>query len=174
MSLVALLRDASHAGTMMIALKKIGPKKVAIRNHFERTLSRYSRLMIAQSLAMSAHPFLDSSRADLLQEDLVQRRLDHLESLHRRARIDNPLEQRLRIGAWRHLDLEKTVRVIGAPNQRVVAQNGRYPRCPVSLESERDVPLAVFLLHVSDIAVEHFLAARDDAHRIAEPLGVVH
>src|SRR5438270_14037438 len=107
---------------MMIALKKIGPKKVAIRNHFERTRSRYSRLMIAHSLAMSARPVLDSSRADLLQENLVQRGLDHLESLHRRAGIDNPSEQRLRIGAGRHLGLEKAVRVVGALNHGADSQ----------------------------------------------------
>ena len=63
---------AIHAGTMMIALKKMGPKKVAIRNHFDRTRSRYSRLMITQSLAMSGHPLFDAARTDFLQEDLVQ------------------------------------------------------------------------------------------------------
>src|SRR6267143_3051816 len=59
MSLVALLRDESQAGTMMIALTKIGPNRVAITNHLERTRSTYSRLMIAQSLAMSRHSLLD-------------------------------------------------------------------------------------------------------------------
>jgi hypothetical protein len=72
MSLVALLRDASHAGTMMIALKKIGPKNVAIRNHFDRTRSRYSRLMIAQSLAIASHSLFNATRTDFLEEDLVE------------------------------------------------------------------------------------------------------
>ena len=72
MSLVALLRDESQAGTMMIALKKIGPKSVAMTNHLERTRYTYSRLMIAQSLAMSRHSLFDSGGANLLQEDLME------------------------------------------------------------------------------------------------------
>src|SRR4029079_10549453 len=117
MSVVALLRYASQAGTMMMALKKTGPKNVAIKNHFDRTRSRYSRLMIAQSLAISGHPLFYDSCADLLQEDLVQRRLDHLEALHRSARLHDSSQQRLRIGAGRELDLEEAVRVIGALHQ---------------------------------------------------------
>src|SRR6476469_7522522 len=109
MSVVVLLREASQAGTMMIALKKIGPKNVAIRNHFDRTRSRYSRLMTAQSLAMSAHSFFNASRSHLLQEDLVQRRLDHLETLHSNTRLDDSTQQRLQVCARRELDLEKTV-----------------------------------------------------------------
>ncbi len=67
---------------MMIAAKKTGPRKVAIRNHFDRTRSRYSRLMIVQSLAMSTHPRFDvcpcgcftgrAGAAHLLEKDLVQ------------------------------------------------------------------------------------------------------
>ena len=64
--------------------KKSGPSSVPMRNHFERTRSRYSRLMTAQSLAMSAHPLLDARGADLLEEDLVQRGLHELEALHAR------------------------------------------------------------------------------------------
>src|SRR3954464_7207483 len=114
MSLVALLRDASHAGTMMMALKKIGPKKVAIRNHFDRTRSRYSRLMIAQSLPISAHPLLYAARSDLLQKDLVKRWLDHLEPLDRRARFYNTTQKGLRICSGRHLDLEKAIGIVRA------------------------------------------------------------
>src|SRR4051812_10905554 len=128
MSFVALLRDASHAGTMMIALKKIGPKKVAMRNHFDRTRSRYSRLMTAQSLAMSTHPLLDACgpgactrRADassnFLRKDLMQRRLDHLESLYRRAGGDDALEQCLWIRPRCQLDLEEAVGIVGALNE---------------------------------------------------------
>src|SRR6476646_7151756 len=102
---------------MMIALKKIGPKKVAIRNHFDRTRSRYSRLTIAQSLPMSAHSLLNAARSDFLQEDLMERWLDHLESLHRSAGFDYSPEQRLRVGARRHLDLEESVRIISALHQ---------------------------------------------------------
>src|SRR2546423_13250561 len=125
MSVVALLRDASHAGTMMMALQKIGPKNVAIRNHFDRTRSRYSRLITAQSLAMSTHPLLDApcpraragragTRADFLQEYLMQRRLNHLEPLYRDAGFDNSSEQRLWVGARRQLDLEKAIGIVSA------------------------------------------------------------
>src|SRR3954469_8122315 len=107
---------------MMIALKKTGPKNVAIRNHFDRTRSRYSRLMIAQSLAIASPSPFDTGGADFLQEDLVQRWLDHLESLNRRARVDDATQQRLRVGARNELDLEEAVRIVGALDQRVVAQ----------------------------------------------------
>src|SRR5256885_16024438 len=114
MSVVALLRDASHAGTMMMALKKIGPKNVAIRNHFDRTRSRYSRLITAQSLAMSTHPLFDAGCANFLQEYLMQRRLNHLEPLYRNAGFDNSPEQRLWVGARRQLDLEKAIGIVRA------------------------------------------------------------
>src|SRR5690242_8974227 len=114
MSVVALLRDASQAGTMMMALKKIGPKNVAIRNHFDRTRSRYSRLMTAQSLAMSTHSLFNAGGTDLLQEDLMQRRLDHLEPLHRNSRFHDASEQRLRVRARRQLDLEEAIGIIRA------------------------------------------------------------
>src|SRR3954469_17244516 len=157
---------------MMMALKKIGPKKVAIRNHFDRTRSRYSRLMIAQSLAMSAHPLFDLGPCDalvgrsvcahLLQEDLMQRRLDHLESLYRCARLDNAAQQHLRVGAGRHLDLEETVRVVGALDQSLVPQDRRHSGHAVALERECDVSLPVLFLDVGDRAVENLLATRDD------------
>src|SRR5450756_551668 len=86
---------------MMMALKKIGPKNVAIRNHLDRTRSRYSLLMIAQSLAMSGHSLFDAGGTDFLKENLMQRRLDHLESLHCGARFDDPAEQRLWISPRR-------------------------------------------------------------------------
>src|SRR5690242_15754485 len=117
MSLVALLREASHAGTMMIALKKIGPKNVAIRNHFDRTRSTYSRLMTAQSLAMSAHSLFDAGGADFLQEDLMQRWLNELEALNLRARLHDLSQQRLRIRAGRQLDLEEPIGIISAPDE---------------------------------------------------------
>src|SRR2546423_7643676 len=117
MSVVALLRDASHAGTMIMALKKIGPKNVAIRNHFDRTRSRYSRLMTAQSLPMATHPLFDAGGADFLQEDLMQRRLDQLEPLHGDTRFHDPPEQCLRVGAWRKLDLEEPIGIIRASDE---------------------------------------------------------
>src|SRR3954464_10793454 len=174
MSLVALLRDASHAGTMMMALKKIGPKNVAIRNHFDRTRSRYSRLMTAQSLAMSGHSLFDARGADLFKKNLMKRRLDHLESLHRCARLDNPSKQYLRICAVRHFYLEEAIGVVRALHQRLVAQN--LPDLPhiFAFESKRNVLLPVFLFDARDLAVKHLFAARDNANGIAQSLRIVH
>ena len=56
----------------------------------------------------------------------------------------------------------------------LIAEYRRDALHSVALQRERDVSLAVLLLHVGDGAVEHLLAPRDDANRIAEPLGVVH
>src|ERR1700716_3836873 len=119
---------------MMIVAKKIGPKNVAIMNHFDRTRSRYSRLMIAQSLAMSGHPLFDAARpcvrsglsdvrADFLEEYLEKRRLDHLESLNGRARFDDPTKQHLRISTRRQLDLEKPVGIVCALHQSAIAED---------------------------------------------------
>src|SRR4051812_44769300 len=121
MSVVALLRDASHAGTMMMALKKIGPKNVAIRNHFDRTRSRYSRLITAQSLAMSAHPLFDARGADLFEKNLMKRWLDHLEPLYRRASFDNPPKQCLGICSVRHFYFEEAIGIVRALHERLVA-----------------------------------------------------
>ena len=71
-SAVARPRFANTAGMMMRAPKNSGPKIVAKMNHFVRTRSRYSRLTIAQSLAMTRHPRFDSGCADPFEEDLVE------------------------------------------------------------------------------------------------------
>src|SRR5438132_11314674 len=104
---------------MIIAPKKSGPKKVAMRNHFERTRSRYSRLMIAQSLAMAGHPRFHAKGvgADLLEENLMQRRLHHLEARDCGAGSYHPAQQLLRIGAGSELDLEIPVGVVGARHE---------------------------------------------------------
>ena len=80
-SAVALLPAVRNAGSAVSSRKRIGPSSVAITNHFVRTRSRYSRRMIAISLPMAAHPRFDARRADLLEEDAMQRRLHTLEAL---------------------------------------------------------------------------------------------
>ena len=64
----------------MIAAKNTGPKIVVKMNYFDRTRSRYSRLITTQSLSMACHPHFDAGGADFLEENLVQRRLHEFES----------------------------------------------------------------------------------------------
>src|SRR3990172_4792384 len=152
----------------MTARKKTGPKIVVMMNHFVRTRSTYSRLITAQSLPMAGHPRLDARRADPFEEDLVQRRLHELEALDARARVHETLEQRLGIGAPLKRDLEEAVRVVHALDHPVVAQHLAHELRPAVGERERDIVAPVFGLHAGDRAVEHLLAARDDADRVAE------
>ena len=67
-----------------------GAERVLKMNHFERTRSRYSRLMTTKSLSMAGHPRLDARGADRVEEDLVERRLHELEALDDRAGVDEP------------------------------------------------------------------------------------
>src|ERR1017187_1448630 len=154
--------------------KNTGPKMVVKMNHFDRTRSTYSRLMTTQSLSMACHPHFDARGADFLEEDLVQRRLYQFEPLHFRARLDEPAEQGLRVGVLLERDLEEPVRIVHALDHLVVAEHAAHELGAAVGERECDVVAAVLVLHVRDGAVEHLLAARDDAHRIAEALGVVH
>src|SRR5512140_3720219 len=109
----------------MMTPKKTGPKMVTMMNHLVRTRSRNSRLITVQSLAMTGHSLLDARRPDLVEEDLVQGRLDQFEALYRGAGAHEALQQLLRVGPGRHLELEEAVVVIHARNQRVVAEDGR-------------------------------------------------
>src|SRR5450432_4109901 len=93
----AFVRLAITIGTMMMMLKNTGASAVLSRYHFERTRSRYSRLMIAQSLAMSAHSRLYARRANRVEEDAVQRGLHELEALDRGAGVDELAEKELRV-----------------------------------------------------------------------------
>jgi hypothetical protein len=131
---------AITAGMMTIAPKKIGPNIVAMMNHRVRTRSRYSRFMIAQSLAMSAHPHFDARRSNSLQEDLVKRRTNDLESIDCCACIDHAMQQRLRIGSVGELYLEKPVGIIDAVDERTVGQHSGDLRRRSACESERNVP----------------------------------
>src|SRR5215217_1469617 len=116
-SIVDLERFAINAGTMIIAPKKIGPNTVAKMNHRVRTRSRYSRFMIAQSLAMSADPRFDTGCAYTFQKYLVQRGPHDLEAIDRCTCADNALKQCLRVCAVGQLDLEVAIGVVNAPDQ---------------------------------------------------------
>src|SRR5690348_15084892 len=103
---------AITAGMMIIAPKKIGPNTVAKMNHLVRTRSRYSRLTIAQSLAMSVNSRLDACCSNFLEEDLVKRRTHDLKPIDRRASAYYAMQQRLRISTIRELDLEVPIGII--------------------------------------------------------------
>src|SRR5688572_9032623 len=100
--------------------------------------------------------------------------MDHLETLDRCARVDNAPEQRLRIRTRRHLDFKEAVRIVCALHQGVIPQDRSDALQSITLESEGDVSLPMLFLDVRNRAIQHFLAASDDANRIAESLGVLH
>src|SRR5690349_1307727 len=107
-----LVRLEITIGTMTITPKKSGPSAVLKMYHFERTRSRYSRLMIAKSLPMTAHPRLDAGCANRVEEDAMQRRLDELEALDSRAGVHEPAQQELRARAGGELELHGAVGVV--------------------------------------------------------------
>src|SRR5688572_33102840 len=117
-SAALLVFIVSHAGTIISAANSSGPKTVAMMNHLVRTRSMYSRLMTAQSLAMTRHPRLHAFGADLLEENLMQRRLHQLEPLHDGSAAHDRAQQLLRVGAGLELDLEEPVRVVHPLDQR--------------------------------------------------------
>jgi hypothetical protein len=131
---------AITAGMMTIAPKKIGPNIVAMMNHRVRTRSRYSRFMIAQSLAMSAHPHFDARRSNSLQEDLVKGRTDNFKPIDRCACGDNAMQQSLRVCSIRELDLEVPVGIVDTIDERTVGQHSGDLRRRSACESERNVP----------------------------------
>ena len=132
-------RLAITAGTIIIAPKKIGPNTVAMMNQRVRTRSRYSRLMIAQSLAMAGHSHFNSRCPDSLEEDLVQGRTNYLEPAHRCAGPYNALEQDLRISAVSHLDLEVAIRIVDTTDKRAVVEHSGDAGGRRSSESKRNV-----------------------------------
>src|SRR5512143_2826987 len=170
-----LPRAAIQIGKRKAPAMSTGTSSVIAMNHRERTRSRYSRLATTKILlSMARHPGFDAARADALYENLMQRRLHQLESLDARARVDQAAKQRLRIGAGRHLDLEESVVLVEFLDERCVAQHGSDAIERAVREAQRDVSSAVFLSDRGNASVEHLLAARDDAHRVAHLLGIVH
>src|SRR5437762_3427751 len=95
------VRTARTIGTTVMSPMNTGPRKVATRNHFERTRSRYSRLKTTNILPMAGHPGLDTLGADPIEEDLLERRLNELESAERRTCGDDASQQLLRVGPRR-------------------------------------------------------------------------
>src|SRR3954470_20234074 len=106
----------------VMAPNSSGANSVLTTKKRDTTRSRYSRLTIAQSLAMSAHPRLDPRRADPFQEDLVQRGLHELEARDVHSSGDEPAQQLLRRRAGRELDLEVAVLVVHPTDERAVGE----------------------------------------------------
>src|SRR5690348_14079310 len=121
----ALVRIAMIDGRNAIAPKSTGPNTVATMNHFVRTRSRYSRLVVAQSLRMAIGPLLGARSAHLVEEDAMQRRLDELEPLHRRAAVDDRAQQALRVRARRELDLHRAIGVVHATHELRIVEHRR-------------------------------------------------
>src|SRR3954470_21732384 len=89
------------------------------------------------------------------------------------------MQEILRVGAGSELDLEVTIVVVEVPYELRVAEDVAdtvlaRPSRHVADERQRDVPPSTARPHVRHLAVEHLLAARDDADGVAHPLGVLH
>src|SRR5688572_20789015 len=130
----AVLRDVRKAGSRKVTTMSAGTSSVPTTNHFERTRSRYSRLMTTQSLSTNGLARCAGTRrlgagrldgrdirgADALEEDLMQGWVHELESLDGGTRVDELSEQSLRVGTGGELDLEGTVRVVDAGDERPI------------------------------------------------------
>src|SRR5258708_36087763 len=91
-------RMERYAGNTINTPRKTGPSRVPMRNHFERTRSRYSRRKTTASLrksTLTTHSLLDAACADSFQEDLMQRGLHQLEALNCAARLHDAMHQDL-------------------------------------------------------------------------------
>src|SRR5918999_3147436 len=125
----AVLREVRNAGSRNVTTMSAGTSSVPTRNHFERTRSRYSRLMTTQSLSTDGNLRLGAGPCDVacvrgpdtLEEDLMQRRMNELEALDRGARLDELAQQPLWVGFRRQLDLERPIRVVDAGDERLVS-----------------------------------------------------
>src|SRR5690606_4562623 len=108
----ASVRDCIHAGKKSRNAKNTGPKMVANANQRVRTRSRYSRAMIALSLAMAAHPRFHIGCTHSLQEHLVQRRTNYLKTLDTGSSGYQLLQQVARMRSILQQDREEPVLVI--------------------------------------------------------------
>src|SRR3569623_73922 len=177
-------RDASSTGTTIIAIIKIGPRIVIATNHFVRTRSRNSRFAITNASRMiTLRPALCDRRlvaTDPFDEDLVERRHDALEPADRDIGREELCEQLLRPHALGELDL--AIRDIARPrlallrDQRLVFDHRlRALLRRIVGEAECDQALAAGrALDVAQVALEHLLAARDDADEVTDLLGLLH
>src|SRR5512140_2834028 len=89
----------SRVGSTITPHISAGTSTVVIQKALVRTRSRYSRLMMTQTLCIAI------ILADHVDEDLLERWLDQLELRDARARREQ-LEQLLRVGAGRQLHLD--------------------------------------------------------------------
>src|SRR5512144_2023936 len=114
-----------YAGIRKMPVMKNGMMIVVIAKARVRTRSMYSRLKIARNLSMAGHPRLDARvcGTDAIEEDLMKGRRDQLEAFDPCAGADEPLQQLLRVGALRELDLEVAVVVVHLLHEAPVAQH---------------------------------------------------
>src|SRR5690242_7296788 len=90
------------------------------------------------------------------------------------------MQQLLSVRPRRELDLEVAVVVVEMSDESRVTKNMTdailaRTRCgTVAGERQRHAATATALAHIRNLSVEDLLAARDDADRVAHPLGVLH
>src|SRR6185437_6828670 len=150
-------------GRMSAPAMITGTSSVTTMNQRERTRSRYSRFATTKNLSMAGHPRFDAGHADALNEYLMERRLHQLEALDQRAGIDQPVQQRLRIGLRCELQLEVVVSIVDFVHELPVVEHLADTVLGAANQGERHVPRAGIALHPGDRAVEHLFAVCDDA-----------
>src|SRR5262249_32161784 len=146
-----------------MAVINAGTPSVLRMNQRERTRSRYSRFATVSSLSMAGHPRLDARGADTLKEDLMERGLHQLEAIDARARLNEALQQHLRVRVGRGLALEEFVVGVQLRHELRVARDVIHAVTRAAADRDRDVARARFSFDACDGTIEDLLAARDDA-----------
>src|SRR5690606_24056372 len=147
-----------------------GPRIVPMRNALEPTASVNSRLMTGPILDMDQLLLLDGRlRTDTLDEDLLERRLRHLEAAQADPAAHEVLEERLRVRAVAQCDLELVAVLAHLPDVAHATDRRDRVRTPVG-EPQRDVLAAMLALDLRERAVGQLRAPPADAHVVADAL----
>src|SRR5208282_4813481 len=154
-SSLCLTRNATSA-TEKIPIS--GTIRVPMTKPFVFTRVTYSRLTISQILRMGG--FLD--------EDVVERRLEQLETVDLRARFDCRFQNLLRIGARFQLGFHSAAEPVDAGDGGIVQEGVR------ARELDVDRVLAVGLLDGAEFAIQNVPALVDQADGVAHFLDLLH
>src|SRR3989441_8424725 len=113
----------------MMPANSTGPRIADTQNHFVRTRSTNSRRTTAQTLCTGPPVAAAAGRGGRrlrpheVHEDLVQRRAGQFEPREPRTRVDQPLEDLLRIRPRRELELRLLAEVLDLGHQPPVRED---------------------------------------------------
>src|SRR3989441_636717 len=165
----------------MIPAKSTGPRIADTQNHFVRTRSTNSRRTTAQILCIGAAVCAASAArrrggglgTNQIHEDFVQRGTRQLEAGEPRSGVDQGLEDRLRIGARRELQLRLLAEVLQLRHELSVREDlARVPLAAIERDDHVLAPMRV--LDFGERAIDELLAARDDAEPVTELFRMLH